>query len=164
MIVNFPKFPPLEKMHQLDFGQCLFWVPHREIEVFYEGSSGWQRARPVPNLWVTVVMTGAGGKWRWWWRSFFKSCICVSSYIPPLLFYLFCLSFFPWSLSFPIPNLFLKCVSLTTFSLSTSPPPLPLFHSFPTINLWLSKPVVSSGGLAERGMRDLRSFTTEVWE
>ncbi len=156
MIVNFPKFPPLEKMHQLDFGQCLFWVSHREIEVFYEGSSGWQRARPVPNLWVTVVMTGAGGKWWWrrWWRSFFKACICVSSYSTPYFIFSVFLSF-PGLCPFPSPT--------SSWNVSLSPHPLPLFHSFPTINLWLSKPVVSSVDLTPGWKRDERLVLFHHW-
>lgn len=117
--------PTTGKMHQLEFGQCLFWVPHREIEVFYEGSSDWQRARPVPNLRVTMVMMGAGGKWRWGQRSFFLSYICVSSYIPLLLFIFSVFISFPGLCPFPSMtsswNLSLSRPSLSPYPLPHSP-------------------------------------------
>lgn len=142
-------------------------APHKEIEVFYEGSSGWQRARPIPNLRVAMVMTGAGEKGGD--VTFFLSVLylCILPTFHP--FFLSFLSFFlsPVSvLSHPWPLLEI-CLSHDLLSLSISLPPTPPFNSFPTINLWLSKPVISSGGLApgwKRGMRDLRSFATEVWE
>lgn len=124
---------------------CLFWYLRGKWNVFYERSSGWQRARPVPNLRVAVVMTGAGMKMG---GDNVLSLFCLvfvyPRHISPLLFILS-----SFHLSFPIPDLF-RNLSLSRPSLLTPSP-----SSFsPTVNLWLSKPVVSAGGMIlKRGVR-----------
>ncbi len=99
----------------------------------------------------------------WWWQepgenggdgdilSLSLVFVYPPTFHPFLIFSVF--------LSFPCLCPFTSLTSSWNLSLSRpslSPHPLPLFHSFPIINLWLSKPVFSSGGLAPGWKRDER--------
>lgn len=97
-------------------------------------------------------MTEEEGKWRCWLCSFFLVLyLCILPAFHPFFF------IFSVCLSFPSLCPFPSLTSSWDLSLSRpSPFPHSPFHSFPTINLWLSKPVVGSGGLAPVWKRDER--------